>query len=57
VVAQSHSLHRRCLLGLRIAVGILLAAVALFYIVYAMVFAARGRAKDVPFLGHMRFIK
>jgi len=42
---------------LRIAVGILLAAVALFYIVYAMVFAARGRAKDVPFLGHMRIIK
>ena len=42
---------------LRIAVGILLAAVALFCIVYAMVFAAKGRAKDVPFLGHMRIIK
>ncbi len=42
---------------LRIAVGILLAAVALFYIIYAMVFAAKGRAKDVPFLGHMRIIK
>ncbi|MBE6621923.1 MAG: hypothetical protein E7630_03115 [Ruminococcaceae bacterium] len=42
---------------LRIAVGILLASVALFYVVYAMVFAASGRAKDIPFLGHMRFIK
>ena len=42
---------------LRIAAGILLTSVALFYVVYAMTFAAKGRAKDVPFFGQMRILK
>ncbi len=42
---------------LRIAFGILLSAIAVFYVGYAMVYAIRGRAKDVPLFGHLRLLQ
>ncbi|MBQ4064633.1 MAG: hypothetical protein IJD10_00885 [Clostridia bacterium] len=42
---------------LRWIVGILLAAVALFYVIYPMICAARGRATDSPVVGIFRFIR
>ncbi len=42
---------------LRTIVGIALIAVALCYVIYSMLFAARGRARDIPLLGHMRLLR
>ncbi len=41
----------------KIAAYIALSLVALFAIILSGSFAARGRAKDLPFIGFMRFIK
>ena len=40
---------------LRILFGIALIAAALFYVALPMSFAVRGRAKDVPYFGFLRF--
>ncbi len=42
---------------LRIVFGILLLVIALCYSGYAMAFAARGKARDVPLFGHLRLLK
>lgn len=41
----------------KIAAFIALGLIALFFIVLQGSFAARGRAVDMPFVGHLRFIK
>lgn len=40
----------------RVIVGIAIILVNAFYIFFPMSFAARGRAKDIPYFGFMRFI-
>ena len=42
---------------LRIVFGILLLLAVLFYMALPMSFAVRGRAKDAPFFGFLRFIR
>lgn len=42
---------------LRFAVAVLLVLAPAALVVLAMSFAIRGRAKDIPFIGFMRFIK
>lgn len=41
---------------LRVFVGIAVWCVIAFYIIYAVYYAARGRARDIPFIGYMRII-
>ncbi len=38
-------------------IGAILWAVVAFYIIYPITFAARGRAKDIPFIGFIRIIR
>ena len=42
---------------LRLLVGTLCVLTALFYTVFPMTFAARGRAKEIPFFGSLRLIR
>ena len=42
---------------IKISVGVLLWALVLFCIIYSMVNMFKGRARDLPIIGRMRFIK